>query len=167
MTGDDYGGYAKHQQCWASFKCPSDMFAYWRVVQIDIEAGFWIDYYNSIYSVTFKDRFKTSEWNEYVFGSMSHPTYVISVSLQAKRYVLIWFKYLIPLTTLKFRKLSIKWFNMSFKHQFENQNLRDPTTIIPLTTVFYFMAWKITIPENLKRAILKGQVIGRLYMTMK
>ena len=40
MTGDDYGGYAKHQQCWASFKCPSDMFAYWRVVQIDIEAGF-------------------------------------------------------------------------------------------------------------------------------
>ena len=40
MTGDDYGGYAKHQQCWASFKCSSDMFAYWRVVQIDIEAGF-------------------------------------------------------------------------------------------------------------------------------
>ena len=30
------------------------------------------------------DLFKTSTWKEYVFGWMSHPTYVISVSLQAK-----------------------------------------------------------------------------------
>ena len=33
---------------------------------------------------------------------MSHPTYVISLSPQAKWYQLIWFKYLIPLTCLNF-----------------------------------------------------------------
>ena len=46
--------------------------------------------------------FKTSLWNEYVFGRMSHPTYVISPSPEVKWYVLIWIKYLIPLTCLKF-----------------------------------------------------------------
>ena len=35
------------------------------------------------------DIFKTSEWNQYVFGWMSHPTYVPSPSLQAKWYVII------------------------------------------------------------------------------
>jgi len=44
---------------------------------------------------------KTSTWKEYVFGWMSHPTYVISLSPQAKWDMLIWFKYLIPLTCLK------------------------------------------------------------------
>ena len=33
---------------------------------------------------------------------MSHPTYAISLSPQAKWYVLIWYKYSIPLTCLKF-----------------------------------------------------------------
>ena len=45
---------------------------------------------------------KTSSWKEYVLGWMNNPTYVISISLQAKWYVLIWFKYLIPLTCLKY-----------------------------------------------------------------
>ena len=35
---------------------------------------------------------------------MSHPTYVISISPQAKWYVLIWFKYSIPLTCLKIKR---------------------------------------------------------------
>ena len=47
--------------------------------------------------------FKTSTWNECVFGWMSHPTYVISLSPQTKWYMLIWFKYWIPLTCLKWR----------------------------------------------------------------
>ena len=46
--------------------------------------------------------FKTRTWKEYMFGWMSHLTYVISLSPQAKWYVLIWFKYLIPLTCLNF-----------------------------------------------------------------
>ena len=45
--------------------------------------------------------FKTSTWNEYAFGGMSHPTYVISLYPEAKWYVFIWIKYLIPLTCLK------------------------------------------------------------------
>ena len=44
---------------------------------------------------------RASTWNEYVFGLMSHPTYVISLSPQTKWYVLIWYRYLIPLTCLK------------------------------------------------------------------
>ena len=45
--------------------------------------------------------FKTSMWKDYVFGYMSHSTHVISLSPQAKGYVLILFKHLIPLTFLK------------------------------------------------------------------
>ena len=52
---------------------------------------------------------KTSTWNEYVFGLMSNPTYVISLSPQAKWYVLIWLKYLIPLTCLNWTLLKLKW----------------------------------------------------------
>ena len=37
---------------------------------------------------------------------MSHSAYVISLSPQAKWYVLIWFKYLIPLTCLKLRVIA-------------------------------------------------------------
>ena len=44
---------------------------------------------------------KTSKWNEYLISWMIHSTYVISLSPQAKWHVLIWFKYLIPLTCLK------------------------------------------------------------------
>ena len=44
--------------------------------------------------------FKTSTWNEYVFGSMSHLTYENRLFSQAKCYVLILFEYLIPLTCL-------------------------------------------------------------------
>ena len=40
---------------------------------------------------------------------MRHPTYVISVSPQAKWYVLIWFKYLIPLTCLKQLKAKLAY----------------------------------------------------------
>ena len=43
MEGDNYGTYADNQQCWASFKCPSDMFAYWRRKIFYTEAGFRID----------------------------------------------------------------------------------------------------------------------------
>jgi len=43
---------------------------------------------------------KTSMWKDYVIGWID-PTYVISLCPQAKWYVLIWFKYLIPLTCLK------------------------------------------------------------------
>ena len=45
---------------------------------------------------------KTSMWKDYVFGWMSHPTHVISLSPEGKRYVLIWIKLLTPLTRLKF-----------------------------------------------------------------
>ena len=56
--------------------------------------------------------FKTSTWNEYVFCCMSHSTYVISWSPQAKCYVLIWFKYLIPLTCLKIFRIPNGWWKL-------------------------------------------------------
>ena len=48
---------------------------------------------------------KACMWNGSVFGWMSHPTHVISPSLQAKRYVLILMILFIPLTCLKPRKI--------------------------------------------------------------
>ena len=45
--------------------------------------------------------FKTIYRKDYVFDWMSHSTHVISLSPQAKWYVLILFKYLIELTCLK------------------------------------------------------------------
>ena len=44
--------------------------------------------------------FKISTWKEYVFGWMIQLTFIISLSPQAEWYVLIWIKYLIPLTCL-------------------------------------------------------------------
>ena len=44
--------------------------------------------------------FKTSEWNEYVISWLSYLTYVDPLFSQAKWYVLILFKNLIPLTWL-------------------------------------------------------------------
>ena len=46
--------------------------------------------------------FKTSTWEKYVFGWMSHSIHVISLSPQAKWYVLIWINYWIPLTCLEY-----------------------------------------------------------------
>ena len=53
--------------------------------------------WNSCYDLQL---FKKSTSNECVFGLMSHPTHVLSLSPQSKWYVLIWSKYLIPLTCL-------------------------------------------------------------------
>ena len=33
-------GYFDYQQCWASFKCPSDMYAYWRRVSFETEPSY-------------------------------------------------------------------------------------------------------------------------------
>jgi len=33
-------GYFDYQQCWASFKCPSNMYAYWRRVIFETEASY-------------------------------------------------------------------------------------------------------------------------------
>ena len=44
IEGSHYGSYAAHQQCWAYFKCPPDMFAYWRRNFFFTEAGFRIDF---------------------------------------------------------------------------------------------------------------------------
>jgi len=41
-----------------------------------------------------------------VFGWMSHPTHVILLSPQGKRYVLIWIKKIIPLTCLNYPRFS-------------------------------------------------------------
>ena len=49
---------------------------------------------------------KKSTRKEYVFDWMCHSTYVISLSPQAKLYVHIWFKYLVPITCLKKRTIS-------------------------------------------------------------
>ena len=46
-------------------------------------------------------RVKGSTGNEYVLSLMSHLTHVNSLFSRAKWYVLIWFKYFIPLTCLK------------------------------------------------------------------
>ena len=67
--------------------------------------------------------FKTITWKEYVFSWMSNPTYVISLSPQAKWYVLIWLKYLIPLTCLKFS-------GSKFKLIFSENSLVTRLTII-------------------------------------
>ena len=33
-------GYKNFQQCWTSFKCPDDMYAYWRRVEFETESGY-------------------------------------------------------------------------------------------------------------------------------
>ena len=67
----------------------------------------WYGPYHMIYFIwtpsgCWKPTFKASMWKYYVFGLMSHSTFVILLSPQAKWYVLIWFQYLNPLTCLKF-----------------------------------------------------------------
>ena len=38
MSYYDYG-YKNFQQCWTRFKCPDDMYAYWRRVEFETESG--------------------------------------------------------------------------------------------------------------------------------
>ena len=50
-------------------------------------------------------------WKDYVFGRMSHPTHVILLYQQAKRYVLILIKWLIPLICLKLMpRTFVSWY---------------------------------------------------------
>ena len=39
-TPNGYGNYKDNQQCWASFKCPSDHTVYWRRAWFNTELGF-------------------------------------------------------------------------------------------------------------------------------
>ena len=39
-TPNGYGNYKNNQQCWASFKCPSDHTVYWRRAWFNTELGF-------------------------------------------------------------------------------------------------------------------------------
>ena len=43
-TPNGYGNYKDNQQCWASFKCPSDHTVYWRRVWFNTELGFWLNH---------------------------------------------------------------------------------------------------------------------------
>ena len=52
--------------------------------------------------------FKMCTWKDYVFDWTSHSTSVISLSSQAKWYVLIQFKYLIPFLALSFNGETFK-----------------------------------------------------------
>ena len=63
---------------------------------------------SSEYSKFGRASVKTSTWKKYVCGWI-HSTYITSLSPQAKWYVLIWFKYLIPLTCLKRVENVVRW----------------------------------------------------------
>ena len=39
-SNKDGDGYVDYQQCWASFKCPSGLYAYWRRVSFETEVSY-------------------------------------------------------------------------------------------------------------------------------
>ena len=72
-------GYKNFQQCWTSFKCPDDMYAYWRRVEFETESGY--DY------VTFYDA-NSDDYRKYsgrIGGSTSWYTmYVNEITFEFK-----------------------------------------------------------------------------------